>query len=61
MMKRALLCISLSALLGACAIGQDIYDDRRIDECRELPTPNERLDCERAARDEATGIPQSLK
>jgi hypothetical protein len=56
-MRRALICLGLCALLSACAIGQDIYDDRRIDECRDLPTPNERLDCERAARDEAAGFP----
>jgi len=58
-MRAALLSVSLCVLLGACAIGQDIYDDRRIDECRELPTPNERLDCERAARDDAAGFPQN--
>ncbi len=56
-MKSALTIICLGAMLGGCALGQDLYDDRRIDECRELPTPNERLDCERAARDEAAGFP----
>jgi|GEM_PF-6142878 len=58
-MKSIAISLVLTALLGGCAIGQDIYDHRRIDECRELPTPNERLDCERAARDEAAGIPLS--
>ena len=56
-MKAVLLSVGLCGLLAGCALGQDIYDDRRIDECRELPTPNERLDCERAARDDASGIP----
>ena len=42
----------------ACALGQDLYEDRRIDECRDLPTPNERLDCERDARDDAAGFPR---
>lgn len=56
-MKTALIIFCLSAMLGGCALGQDLYDDRRIDECRQLPTPNERLDCERAARDEAAGFP----
>lgn len=56
-MKTVLISISLSCLLGGCALGQDLYDHRRIDECRELPTPNERLDCERRARDAASGFP----
>lgn len=58
-MKAALIRIGLCALLGGCALGQDLYDDRRIDECRELPTPNERLDCERGARDDAAGFPRT--
>ena len=56
-MKTTLLVLMLSAMLASCALGQDLYDERRVDECRELPTPNERLDCERVARDEAAGIP----
>ncbi|MCR9196913.1 MAG: hypothetical protein NXH88_19415 [Hyphomonas sp.] len=56
-MKAIALSLGLCCLLAGCALGQDMYDDRRIDECRELPTPNERLDCERAARDEASGFP----
>lgn len=58
-MKSALLVLALSGLISGCALGQDIYDDRRVDECRELPTPDARRDCERAARDEAAGIPVS--
>ena len=58
-MKALATSIGLSCLLGGCALGQDIYDDRRIAECRDLPTPNERMDCERNARDEAAGFPDS--
>ena len=58
-MKAAILVLTLSAIVGGCALGQDIYDERRVDECRELPTPDARRDCERAARDEAAGIPVS--
>ena len=57
---RAAICITcLCVLIGGCAIGQDIYDNRRIDECRDLPTPNERIDCERAARDASARIATS--
>ena len=56
-MKTLACCLSLCCLLGGCALGQDLYDERRIDECRELPTPDERLDCERSARDDAAGFP----
>lgn len=58
-MKAIVLSLGLCSLLAGCALGQDIYDDRRIDECRELPTPNERLDCERTVRDEASGFPST--
>ena len=58
-MKSAVLLLALSAIVAGCAIGQDLYDDRRVDECRELPTPDARRDCERAAHDEAAGIPVS--
>jgi len=58
-MKSAILLLALSAIVAGCAIGQDIYDDHRVDECRELPTPDERRDCERTVRDEAAGIPVS--
>lgn len=58
-MKSAILVLALSGLIAGCAIGQDMYDDRRVDECRELPTPDARRDCERAARDDAAGIPVS--
>lgn len=58
-MRRAILAVSLIGILAGCALGQDLYDERRIDECRELPTPDERLTCERNARDEAAGIPLS--
>lgn len=50
-MRAAIGLLALSAVLTGCAIGHDIYDERRIHECRELPTPDERLTCERAARD----------
>nr|WP_156780859.1 hypothetical protein [Hyphomonas sp. Mor2] len=49
--------LCLCGLMGGCALGQELYDARRIDECRELPTPNERLDCERTARDAASVRP----
>ncbi len=58
-MKTAVLILMLSGMLASCALGQDLYDDRRVDECRELPTPDARRDCERVARDEAAGIPVS--
>lgn len=58
-MKTAILVLVLSATIAGCALGQDMYDNRRVDECRELPTPDARRDCERAARDEAAGIPVS--
>ena len=58
-MKSLILILGLVSLLGGCAIGQDIYDNRRLDECRDLPTPDERRDCERAARDHSAGIPVS--
>ena len=60
-MRRAVLVLSLCALIAGCAIGQDLYDERRIDECRDLPTPNERIDCERTARDAASGLSLSQK
>lgn len=56
-MKTVALFLSMCGLLSACAIGQDVYDQQQIEECRDLPTPNERLDCERAVRDEAAGFP----
>jgi len=58
-MRTAILVLMLCGMLAGCALGQDLYDERRVDECRELPTPNERLDCERVARDDAAGIPLS--
>ena len=58
-MKTLAVAIGLSILLTGCALGQNVYDDRRIAECRELPTPNERLDCERTARDAAANIPNT--
>ena len=60
-MRRVLGITLLCGLLASCAIGQDLYDERRIDECRDLPTPNERIDCERSARDAASGLPSSQK
>lgn len=58
-MKSAILLLALSVVVAGCALGQDIYDERRVDECRELPTPDARRDCERAVRDDAAGIPVS--
>lgn len=58
-MRSAIIALSLIGILAGCALGQDIYDERRINECRELPTPDERLNCERNARDDAAGIPAS--
>lgn len=60
-MRRALSSLFICGLVASCAIGQDLYDERRIDECRDLPTPNERIDCERAARDAASGLPTDEK
>ncbi|MEL6862471.1 MAG: hypothetical protein AAGL11_11580 [Pseudomonadota bacterium] len=60
-MRRALLILSLCTLVASCAIGQDLYDERSVDECRDLPTPNERIDCERSARDAASGLSLSQK
>lgn len=56
-MKRILLLFCLMPALGGCVIGQQIYDERRLDECRELPTADERRTCEREARDAEAGIP----
>ena len=56
-MKAWLMSLGLCWLLAGCALGQDMYDARQIEECRERPTPDERLDCERAARDDASGFP----
>lgn len=50
-MRAAISLVALSVLVAGCAIGQDIYDQRRIQECRDLPTPDERLSCERDVRD----------
>lgn len=38
-------------ILGGCVIVQDMYDDRARDECLELPTPDERRDCNRQVHD----------
>jgi hypothetical protein len=43
--------VALLVLSGCTSAMQDSYDERAIAECRELPTPNERLACERAAID----------
>lgn len=51
-MRRAVIALTLCSLLGACAILQDAYDDRRSDECRQLPSPNDQIECERGAFDE---------
>jgi len=60
-MKTAIASLLISTMLGGCAIGQHAYDNRQLDECRELPTPDERRTCERTVRDAASGIPVSAK
>lgn len=55
-MKAALTCLALCSLLAGCAIGQQLYDEQRLDECHELPTFDEQLDCVRAARDAESGV-----
>lgn len=57
MLKAALLAVCLLPGVAGCALVQDAYDDRRIDECRSLPTPDEQRNCEREARDASAGIP----
>lgn len=39
------------ALLGGCEILQHSYDHQARKECQNLPTPDERLACDRAASD----------
>ena len=56
-MRRAFGSLLICSLIASCAIGEDLYEERRTNECRDLPTPNERIDCERAARDAASGLP----
>ncbi len=47
-MRAAGVCAGLALLgLSGCALGQDIYDDEAKRQCRELPTAEERLQCER--------------
>jgi hypothetical protein len=53
-MRRAVLLIISAAILGGCALVQDEYDRQSLDECRENPAPNERLECERRAHDAAS-------
>ena len=50
-MKCALLIATLG--LAGCSLVQGMYDAEAIDACRELPTVDERLACERAAEDAA--------
>lgn len=47
------ICVVALLLLPGCMLAQDAYDDRAQDECRELPTPDERLACDRAVHDRA--------
>lgn len=56
-MKAALACLAVCMMLAGCEIGQQFYDERRLDECEELPTFDEQLDCIRAARDAEAGLP----
>jgi len=44
-------CLAALLFLSSCALGQNVYDSESIKQCRALPTPNERLQCERDARD----------
>ena len=56
-MRKAIALILSLTPLSACAIGQQMYDNRRLEECYELPTPDERRACEREARDGASTRP----
>lgn len=50
-MKRAIIvCLAACAMAG-CALVQDEYDRHSVEECRETPGSNARLECERQARD----------
>lgn len=51
---RAALVIAALLTLPACVIGQGAYDDYARTQCDQLPTPNERLQCERDAADAAS-------
>ncbi|MCF6328846.1 MAG: hypothetical protein L3J02_03490 [Henriciella sp.] len=48
---RALFILLALALLSGCVLVQDAYDSENLKQCRALPTPDERLQCERDAHD----------
>ena len=48
---RTLLALAALTLLPACVLAQDAYDSESLKQCRELPTPQERLQCERDDHD----------
>ena len=48
---RALLALLALGPLSGCVLGQGVYDSEALNQCRALPTPDERLQCERDARD----------
>ncbi len=50
-MKTLLLALAAPILLAGCSVLQSSYDSQRRMECRDLPTPDERLACDRAASD----------
>ncbi len=50
MMKALFAAAGLLALSG-CTIFQDVYDEEARQQCNDLPTPDERLACSRAADD----------
>ncbi|MFN3214166.1 MAG: hypothetical protein ACE37M_13765 [Henriciella sp.] len=52
-MRRAVLLMMSAAVQGGCVLVQDEYDRQSLEECREDPAPNKRLDCERRAHDAA--------
>lgn len=50
-MKTVLAALMVLPVLGGCELLQGSYDSQVRSECRELPTPDERLACDRAATD----------
>lgn len=50
-MKRAIIVCLTACTLAGCALVQDEYDRVSLEECRETPGSNARLECERQARD----------
>ncbi len=57
---KVLAVLGVLSVLPACAIVQGAYDERVKEECNELPTSDERRDCNRAAEDAEQARRQSL-